>query len=147
MRLKVLNDFFGFTPDAVNYPDSKGVLVCGSPNEIANDLSLGGSQSRGAFDSNNPPYTTADAVDLAKQKRIIWTEIALWAKDQLRQRVAWALSQILVVSPTAIDDGELITEPMTAYYDIFVRKAFGIYRDILMDCSYIVVMSLFLIHI
>jgi hypothetical protein len=141
LRSQVLNDYFGFTPDAVQYTDSKGVLVCGSPYEVANDLSLGGSQSRGAFDSYNPSYTTTDAVDLTKQKRIIWTEIALWAKDQLRQRVAWALSQILVVSPTAIDDGELITESMTAYYDIFVRNAFGSYRDILKEVSYSVVMS------
>ncbi|KAI2490759.1 Protein of unknown function (DUF1501) [Fragilaria crotonensis] len=136
LRSPTLNQLFGFTPSALNFPNTKGVLVCGSPFEVANDLMLGGSQGRGAYDSANPDYATTDFVDFAKQKRIVWTQIALGARDQLRQRVAWALAQILVVSPTAVSDAELMTDAMTTYYDIFVRNAFGNYRSILKEVSY-----------
>ena len=36
--------------------------------------------------------------DFVRQNKITWTHLAPQALDQLRQRVAWALSQILVVS-------------------------------------------------
>ena len=45
-------------------------------------------------------------------------EIALKGKDQLRQRMAWALSQILVVSPNGIEHTRQ-TESFLTYYDIF----------------------------
>jgi uncharacterized protein (DUF1800 family) len=60
--------------------------------------------------------------------------IALSAQDQLRQRMAWALSQILVVTSKQItEDG--LSEAYLNYYDIFVRNAFGNYRDILKEVS------------
>lgn len=62
-------------------------------------------------------------------------ELALHAPDQLRQRVAFALSQILVVSPDAIKTQEQ-TEHFLVYYDIFVRHAFGNYRDVLKEVSF-----------
>jgi Protein of unknown function (DUF1800) len=110
--------------------------VCGSPNEVSNDLTLGGSQARGAFDIFNRDYFTTESVDFMKQKRIVWTEVVSLAKDQLRQRVAWALSQLLVVSPGAFVEGEHNTEGLINYYDIFVCHAFGSYRDILKEVSY-----------
>jgi Protein of unknown function (DUF1800) len=136
LKSEQMNQFFGFSADAINYTDSKGVIVCGSPNEIENDLSLGGSQGRGAFDVFTDNFVTSETVEFVKQKRIVWTHIALMGPDQLRQRMAWALSQILVVSPGAVSDGEYRTEAMTAYYDIFVRHAFGSYCDILKEVSY-----------
>jgi hypothetical protein len=136
LRSPTLNQMFGFTASALNFTASKGVLVCGSPFEVANDLSLGGSQGRGAYDSVNFVSASTDNDDFTKQKRIVWTEIALAAKDQLRQRVAWVLSQILVVTPSAVLEAEILTEAMTTYYDIFVRNAFGSYRSILKEVSY-----------
>jgi uncharacterized protein (DUF1800 family) len=62
--------------------------------------------------------------------------VALEAPDQLRQRVAWALSQILVVTPNQIDNADLLSECFLNYYDIFVRNAFGNYRDVLKEVSY-----------
>ena len=48
--------------------------------------------------------------------------------------MAWALSQILVVTRRQInDDG--FTEAYLNYYDIFVRNAFGNYRDVLKQVS------------
>lgn len=58
----------------------------------------------------------------------IWFRHAVTAPDQLRQRVAFALSEIFVVS----DVGSGIpTNAMAVYYDILVRNAFGNFRDIL----------------
>lgn len=56
---------------------------------------------------------------------------ALSGPDQLRQRVAFALSQILVVS------GQQISQPyaMANYQDIFQRHAFGNFRDILREVT------------
>ncbi len=64
----------------------------------------------------------ADRVD-------IWFQNALHGEDQLRQRVAFALSEILVVSQL----GALNNRPYstTSYYDLLVENAFGNYRDLL----------------
>jgi uncharacterized protein (DUF1800 family) len=58
-----------------------------------------------------------------------WWQHALTAPDQLRQRTAWALSQIFVVSQFGSLDIE--HEGTTRYYDILVDHAFGNYRDLL----------------
>lgn len=69
------------------------------------------------------------------QKRTVWTEIAMNSNDQLRQRMAWALAQIITVVPNNIDAYDR-TEAYAIYYDIFVRHAFGNFRDILSETSY-----------
>ena len=56
-----------------------------------------------------------------------WWKVALTSKDQLRQRVAFALSQIFVVNA---DDGNF-NEPYAAYYDLLGKYAFGNFRDLL----------------
>lgn len=121
--------------------DSSGILVCGSPNEIANVPTLGGSENRGAFDAWTRFIVTSPSGTFTSQKKTVWTQIALEANDQLRQRVAWALSQILVVSPADINRGTLMTELFLVYYDIFVRHAFGNYRDVLKEVAYSPVMA------
>jgi len=57
----------------------------------------------------------------------IWFERAVQAPDQLRQRVAFALSQILVVSA----ESDIPSDGLVTYYDILVRHAFGNYRSLL----------------
>jgi uncharacterized protein (DUF1800 family) len=61
---------------------------------------------------------------------------ALQATDQLRQRVSWALAQLLVVVRDAIQNDKLKTEWHINYYDIFVRNAFANYRDVLKQISF-----------
>lgn len=61
---------------------------------------------------------------------VFWKQAAQ-APDQLRLRVAFALSQILVVSDTG---GEIlfdVPESMVGYQDILRAHAFGNYRDLL----------------
>lgn len=63
----------------------------------------------------------------------VWWRHAIQAEDQLRQRVAFALSQILVVSA----HGGLASEQfgLAGYYDILLRNAFGNYRDLLEEVT------------
>jgi uncharacterized protein (DUF1800 family) len=58
-----------------------------------------------------------------------WTQ-AVTGDDQLRQRVAFALSEIFVVS---FVDPNLSNQPrgVASYYDMLGEKAFGNYRDLL----------------
>jgi uncharacterized protein (DUF1800 family) len=62
-----------------------------------------------------------------------WFTRAARSNDQLRQRVAYALSQILVVS----DRSSAADHPfgMAHYYDALVRNAFGNYRTLLNDVT------------
>lgn len=63
----------------------------------------------------------------------IWFRNSLWGNDQLRQRVAFALSEILVVSQL----GALQERPFAVadYYDVLARNAFGNYRDLLEEVT------------
>lgn len=71
---------------------------------------------------------------------------AIQGEDQLRQRVAFALSQILVTSRR---DANLENRclGMADYYDIFVRHAFGNYHDVLMDVTMHPIMGRYLSHV
>ena len=66
---------------------------------------------------------------------MIWNTVALTAPDQLKQRVAWALASIFVVTETDIAMDE-VAEPWTMYYDIFVRNSFGSFAQILKEVSF-----------
>ena len=62
---------------------------------------------------------------------LYWDHI-IGANDQVRQRMAFALSQIMVYSDAADND-----QLMRAYYqDIMIRNAFGNYRDLLEEVTY-----------
>ena len=110
-------------------------LVCGSPFEVANDHSKDSSGLyRGGFEMLTRYNRTVGDGDLRDQRETTWMEIAMNSEDQLRQRIAWALYQILVVSPDSIGNIRL-GEAFMHYYDIFVRHAFGNYFDILKEVT------------
>ena len=71
---------------------------------------------------------------------------AIGGTDQLRQRVAFALSQILVTSRR---DPNLENKPlaMSDFYDIFVRNAFSNYYAVLREVTLHPVMGRYLSHI
>jgi uncharacterized protein (DUF1800 family) len=64
----------------------------------------------------------------------IWWRNALYGQDQLRQRVAFALSQILVISDQS---GALEGLPtvLSHYYDMLATQSFGNYRQLLGDVT------------
>ena len=120
-----------------DFPD-KGTEVCGSRGEVANDPAM---SHRYTSTYVATPDTALDQRSSQVQnsgtgKWIMWGSVVVGAPDQLRQRVAWGLSQILVVGP---DNGETFypdwTESWAAYYDIFLAHAFGNYRDIMREVS------------
>jgi uncharacterized protein (DUF1800 family) len=74
-----------------------------------------------------------------------WKQAAT-ANDQLRQRVAFALSQIFVISLTnsAVSDYK---RGVASYLDMLGREAFGNYRDLLEAVTLHPMMGLFLSHL
>jgi len=114
--------YFGATPISVA---DGGVVICGSLGEVSNDPSF-----TEVFDVGSNEFTISSSDTLNNQKSVIWTEVALYGDDQLRQRMAWALAQIITTVPANINAYEN-TEIYTQFYDIFVKHAFGNYRDIL----------------
>lgn len=73
--------------------------------------------------------------------RWFWT--AAYAPDQLRQRMAWALSQIFVVSDqNSAISGDVI--PMAQYWDLLARDSFTPYRTLLGDVTVSPTMGKFL---
>jgi hypothetical protein len=86
-----------------------GTVVCGSPNEVDSIARNAGNRNMGAFSAT----TNIERLDKdsSNQRTVIWLAIALSGDDGLRQRVAWALNQILVISPGGLDKaGATITE-------------------------------------
>jgi uncharacterized protein (DUF1800 family) len=64
-----------------------------------------------------------------------WFWQAVYAPDQLRQRMAWALSQIFVVSDQASAIGNNYIPPLAQYYDRLALDAFVSYRQLLGDVT------------
>ena len=72
-----------------------------------------------------------------------WMDVAVNAKDQLRQKMAYALSQIIVESdfePIFIRRGEALSR----YFDILQHHALGQYQSLLTAISFNSGMSMFL---
>ncbi len=62
-----------------------------------------------------------------------WWQLSLTAPDQLRQRMAFALSQIFVISQFGALDS--YHEGVTIYYDMLLDQSFGNYRELLEDIT------------
>jgi len=62
-------------------------------------------------------------------------QAALKNDDQLRQRVAYALSQIFVISMVDKSLGNAKSNTTADYYDMLSRDAFGNFRDLLQDVA------------
>ncbi|WP_373081693.1 DUF1800 family protein [Zhongshania sp.] len=75
----------------------------------------------------------------------VWFENALHGPDQLRQRVAYALSQILVAS-TSDPELDRHAEALAHYYDILARNAFGNFRTLLGEVAKSPAMGTYLSH-
>lgn len=71
-----------------------------------------------------------------------WWQQSVTAPDQLRQRVAFALSEILVVSEAGPLGGNPVA--LSAYYDLLLQRAFGNFRDLLKSVTLSPAMGLYL---
>lgn len=68
------------------------------------------------------------------------------ADDQLRQRVAFALSQIFVISLNDGNVGTNVPRGMANYMDMLGARAFGNFRDLLNDVTYSPMMGIYLTY-
>lgn len=81
-----------------------------------------------------------------QHRRWSWWEQVLEGPDPLRQRVAFALSELFVVS----DELSQIAETprgLANYYDMLLEDSFGNYRDLLLDVTLHPVMGVYLSHL
>ncbi len=83
---------------------------------------------------DNPKDWKKYSDGIASLQRDAWWDIAVFGNDQLRQRVAFALSEIMVISKF----GSLINEPdaRMSYYDVLVKNAFGNFETLLQEVTY-----------
>lgn len=72
-----------------------------------------------------------------------WWIQAVFGPDQLRQRMAFALSQILVTA----DSGGIDTRMIAEYADLLTRGAFGSYRSLLGQVTYSPTMAQWLTYV
>ncbi len=98
----------------------------------ADRTTFGGSGSFTNWNAVHPP-----------NRQAAWWKLALTAPDQLRQRVAFALSQILVVSDVGLGE-DSHAAPLAAYYDMLGNGAFGNFRTLLEQVTLSPMMGLYL---
>jgi uncharacterized protein (DUF1800 family) len=86
-----------------------------------------------------------DRPDRQHRYGAFWN-IALRGEDQLRQRVALALSEILVASDS---NGTVYNwqEGLANYHDVLAEHAFGNFRDLLEDVTLHPIMGVYLSHL
>ncbi|MEM8767585.1 MAG: DUF1800 family protein [Pseudomonadota bacterium] len=72
---------------------------------------------------------------------------AIAGPDQLRQRMAFALSQIFVVSNGVGDELSEHPEAVSTFQDILIRGAFGNYRDLMEAVTYSPAMAYYLTYL
>lgn len=82
-----------------SFRNAVATVVCGSPGEVHNRV-RNGERHAGAYEAISKAQ--GGGKYSSEQRLEIWLALALSAGDQLRQRVAWALCQILVISPDGV---------------------------------------------
>ena len=90
----------------------------------------------------SPSITNWNAIHLPNRQNA-WFKTVLTAPDQLRQRVAFALSEIFVVSDVSLGE-DSHTEPLANYYDLLGNGAFGNFRTLLENVTLSPMMGLYL---
>ena len=74
-----------------------------------------------------------------------WFDNVLHGKDQLRQRVAFALSELIVISGSK-QRTRFRGDSLASYYDILTKHAFGNFRNLMGEISRSPGMGVFLSH-
>ncbi len=74
-----------------------------------------------------------------------WFDNVLHGKDQLRQRVAFALSELIVISGSK-QRTRFRGDSLASYYDILAKHAFGNFRNLMGEVSRSPGMGVFLSH-
>ena len=98
------------------------------------------------WDEINPIYWVEDVPLLGIPPfRWAWWQMAMRGADQLRQRIAVAFSEIMVIS-TKTDLLEDTSTAVASYYDTLLKHALGNFRDLLYDVATHPAMGYYLSH-
>ncbi len=91
-------------------------------------------------------YNKGNLNGISSYRGAAWWESVMEGEDPLRQRVAFALSEIFVVSDT---DANVDQQTVGAanYYDMLAKDAFGNFRDIMNDVTMHPIMGLYLTYL
>jgi len=107
----------------------------GYSNWIAAQMALPETSHRAATDADFAAYPANKQTSASQQNRqAAWWKISLTAPDQLRQRVAFALSEVLVTSDVAASLSNQ-ADGLASYYDLLASDAFGNFRTLLNDVT------------
>jgi uncharacterized protein (DUF1800 family) len=124
----------------VNSNDIAAVQSLGYAGWLANQFALPATHAL----TNVLAHPYSDPTDLYQSPDWFnaWWQNSITAPDQLRQRVAFALSEIFVVS----ENGTLQNraDALSSYYDMLVNNAFGNYRTLLESVTLHPAMGLYL---
>lgn len=85
----------------------------------------------------------SDFLVYRENLQTVWTRLALFGSDELRQRIAWGLSQIMVAGPTTVGHSRAQAE----WYDTCIRNATGNFRTLLLEIALNPWMGTYLSHI
>ena len=116
--------------------DTDRLMAIGYNAWLEEQFNKPGTTYRATWDTLDAAAKAANAGNSAGQDGVIngFWKAALSADNQLRQRVAFALSQIYVIS---MQDGNVANNPqaVAAYLDLLGEYAFGRHRDLLEKVS------------
>ncbi len=115
---------------------------------IAEQLDMPATEFLPLLDAQLPLFIDASGISEPGhfvRKDAFWT-VATFAKDQLRQRIAFALSQILVISEENADVRNA-HRGTADFYDTLSRHATSTYRELLDEVSRHAVMGAYLSHL
>ena len=140
VQTAAMAEYFG----AIVSEGEEQVEACGSPGETGNVAALGHRYKAWISETDDGSRGLDAAYTSENGKSMVHTMLALNAPDQLRQRVAWALSQTWVVGEVGLQSYASENEIWHAYYDIFVRHAFGNLFDVMREVSFSPAMGIFL---
>lgn len=132
---------FGATPATITQVRGSGIEPW-----ITQQANLPPTLARPFLESITPSENTAGR-GLSQEYRVQrWVDTAVSAPDQLRQKVAWALGQMIVVSD---QDAGLSDEPimMAEWNDLLVRNALGNFRTLLGEVVRSPIMGRYLTHL
>jgi uncharacterized protein (DUF1800 family) len=112
--------------------------------QMALPLTSHRTETRYDYDTFNTSPT--QTTPRSNNRQAAWWKIAVNSPDQLRQRVAFALSELFVVSD---QNGVLANneEALAAYQDLLAQYAFGNYRQLLEKVSLSPIMGVWLSHL
>ncbi len=139
----------GYKPALTEWIDNQFISPATSHDSLARTMML----DDGINVNDGGNHVSENGAD--EYRYHVWWHASLTANDQLRQRMAWALSQIFVVNDDEDDLNESNQDSNgqpryfgpTYYYDLMVNNAFGNYPILLREVSVHPVMGNYLSHV